>query len=163
MFAIIQLIMFYTVCPYESPLDLKKKPDWDKLREFMHRIYDDDQVNDRIEAIVVEEKKDSEDVVEVSYKETFTSPLLKKAAIIAVLLGAFQQLCGINAIIFYSASIFEASGMTNPTLSTTIVNTANFLAAIPPVFFLNYIGRRTTMMVCCFFMTISLVFMGVAT
>jgi len=88
-FAIIQIIMFYTVCPYETPLDLKKKPDWDKLREFMHRLYDDDQVNDRIEAIVVEEKKDPEDVVEVSYKDTFTSPLLKKAAIIAVLLGAF--------------------------------------------------------------------------
>lgn len=70
-------------------MDLKKKPDWDKLREFMHRLYDDDQVNDRIEAIVVEEKKDPEDVVEVSYAETFSSPLLKKAAIIAVLLGAF--------------------------------------------------------------------------
>lgn len=62
---------------------------------------------DRIDAIVVEEKKDPEDVVEVSFKETFTSPLYKKAAIVAVLLGAFQQLCGINAIIFYSASIFE--------------------------------------------------------
>jgi len=44
---------------------------------------------DRIDAIVVEEKKDPEDVVEVSFKETFTSPLYKKAAIVAVLLGAF--------------------------------------------------------------------------
>lgn len=88
-FSIIQLIMFYFVCPYETPLDLKKKPDWDKLREFMHRIYQGDQVNDRIAAIVVEEKKDPEDVVEVSYAETFTSPLYKKAAIVAVLLGAF--------------------------------------------------------------------------
>mmetsp|Transcript_115681 Transcript_115681/g.160528 ORF Transcript_115681/g.160528 Transcript_115681/m.160528 type:complete len:101 (+) Transcript_115681:1121-1423(+) len=53
--------------------------------------------------------------------------------------------------------------MENPNLSVTIVNTANFLSAVPPIIFLNYVGRRTTMMVCCFFMTISLVFMGVAT
>mmetsp|Transcript_115680 Transcript_115680/g.160524 ORF Transcript_115680/g.160524 Transcript_115680/m.160524 type:complete len:261 (+) Transcript_115680:822-1604(+) len=155
--------MFFLVCQYETPLDLKKKPDWDKLREFMHRIYHDHQVVDRIDAIIVEEKKDPEDVVEVSFKETFTSPLYKKAAYVAVLLGAFQQLCGINAIIFYSASIFEQSGFTNPNLSVTIVNAANFISAVPPVFFLNYVGRRTVMLVCCFFMTISLVFMGVAT
>lgn len=64
---------------------MKANEDWDGLREFMHLLYEDHLVNDRIEEIVVEDKQ----AKGVSMKQTFTDPLLKKAAWIAVFVAAF--------------------------------------------------------------------------
>jgi len=67
---------------------MKTNEDWDGLREFMHKLYEDHQINDRIDEIAVE-KKDDEQSQGVTMKQTFTDPLLKKAAWVAVFVAAF--------------------------------------------------------------------------
>lgn len=69
---------------------------------------------------------------------------------------------GINSIIFYSSTIFEKSGI-DAIRGTLYVNVANFVSAIPPMFYLKYLGRRSVMLVCTFFMSIVLIMMGIAT
>jgi len=41
-----------------------------------------------------------------STKEVFTNPEIRKAAWVGCTISVFQQLTGINAIIFYSSTIF---------------------------------------------------------
>ena len=50
--------------------------------------------------------------VQTSYLQIFTSRHLVKPMLISMSLMFFQQFSGINAIIFYSASIFQEAGST---------------------------------------------------
>ena len=64
----------------------------------------------RIEEIAVDDDVKSEGLKsnrEVGLVETFCSDNYRNASWVGVTLSAFQQLTGINAIIFYSAVIFS--------------------------------------------------------
>lgn len=54
------------------------------------------------------------------FSELFHGPY-RRPLVIAVLLMAFQQFCGINAIIYYSSRIFAASGAANDAAFTSSV------------------------------------------
>lgn len=55
------------VYKYESPIDLKAQEKWDDLREFMQCIYEEEQVKDRLEEIMTD-NKDAAQVEEVTMK-----------------------------------------------------------------------------------------------
>lgn len=45
-----------------------------------------------------------------TYKDTFCDPNIRMAAWVGCALSIFQQLSGINAIMFYSSKIFQQTG-----------------------------------------------------
>jgi len=47
----------------------------------------------------------------VSMKATFLDPSIRKSAYVACTISAFQQLCGINAIIFYANTVFSDTSL----------------------------------------------------
>ena len=63
-------------------------------------------------------------------------------------LSVFQQLSGINAIMFYSTTIFgdSTTGLT-PNDQAAIVNAVNCIAVIPSTLMLNKAGRKTLRLV----------------
>ena len=67
---------------------------------------------------------------------------LKKLIIVGVLLSIFQQITGINTIIYYAPKIFAQSGENSPLLITFIIGSVNFLFTILSVLFLDKLGRR---------------------
>ena len=44
-------------------------------------------------------------------REIFSNPPVYRAVTVSVMLMVIQQFCGINAIVFYSTSIFESAGI----------------------------------------------------
>lgn len=73
-----------------------------------------------------------------------------------------QQLSGINAVIFYTVSIFEMSGSTiNGHLSTIIVGIVNLLATFIANALIDKLGRKILLYVSSGLMVVSLVALGV--
>jgi facilitated trehalose transporter len=74
----------------------------------------------------------------------------------------FQQLSGINAVIFYTVSIFEKSGgSVDSNLSSIIIGLANFIATLGSNMVIDRVGRKVLLNISGFFMAISLGALGV--
>eukprot|EP00121_Abeoforma_whisleri_P013061 Awhi_evm2s12059 len=54
----------------------------------------------------------------------------------------FQQLSGINAVMFYSNSIFVSAGFSDPEIATIIVSAFNVIATFPAIPIIERMGRR---------------------
>lgn len=67
--------------------------------------------------------------------------------VVACVLQAFQQLCGFNTLMYYSASLFQSIGFNNPTAVGTIVAATNFLFTLVAVKYIDIVGRRRIMLV----------------
>lgn len=68
--------------------------------------------------------------------------LYRRPAIVACSLMAFQQLCGFNSLMYYSATIFSYAGFSNPTAVGLIVAGANFVFTVLSMFLLDRVGKR---------------------
>jgi sugar porter (SP) family MFS transporter len=72
--------------------------------------------------------------------------------ILAVLFAVFNQVSGINAIIYYSPRIFEMTGLgkNSSLLSTAGLGAINFVFTLLAMNFIDRIGRRTLMLIGSF-------------
>jgi MFS family permease len=68
---------------------------------------------------------------------------------LAVLFAVFNQVSGINAIIYYSPRIFELAGLgkSSSLLSTTGLGLINFTFTLLAMNFIDKIGRKSLMMI----------------
>ena len=73
----------------------------------------------------------------------------KTPVTLAVLFAVFNQVSGINAIIYYSPRIFEMAGLGAHTslLSTVGIGLVNFTFTLIAIGFIDKIGRRTLMLI----------------
>ncbi|KAL8957243.1 MAG: hypothetical protein Q9193_005434 [Seirophora villosa] len=85
----------------------------------------------------------------VAIGSLFTTKAMFRRVIVAVLTMFFQQFTGINAVLYYAPSIFEALGTSSNTtslLATGVVGVAMFLATIPAVLYIDKLGRKPVML-----------------
>ena len=78
---------------------------------------------------------------------------------IGILLSAFQQITGINIVIYYAPRIFYEAGYTSSLsamIATTILGVANLVACFMSVWLLDRVGRRKLLLIGVFGMMISL-------
>ncbi|MDE3212595.1 MAG: sugar porter family MFS transporter, partial [Bacteroidota bacterium] len=77
---------------------------------------------------------------------------------LAVLIAAFNQLSGINAIIYFAPRIFEMTGIgtSSSLLSTVGIGLVNFIFTLLAIRFIDNIGRRTLMYIGSFGLIASL-------
>ena len=68
---------------------------------------------------------------------------------IAILIAAFNQLAGINAIIYYAPRIFEMSGLGQDAslLQSISIGVTNLLFTVVALFLIDRFGRRTLLMI----------------
>ena len=73
----------------------------------------------------------------------------KTPVTLAILFAVFNQVSGINAIIYYSPRIFEMAGLGTHTslLSTVGIGLVNFMFTLLAIGFIDRIGRKTLMMI----------------
>ena len=78
-----------------------------------------------------------------------SSPILRQPMAIAVILHLAQQLCGINAIFYYSTELFKSVGLDAADASLASVGTSGLLvvATLVSVPLMERAGRRTLMLV----------------
>jgi SP family facilitated glucose transporter-like MFS transporter 3 len=75
-------------------------------------------------------------------REIWGQPKIRKLLASSLVLQAGQQLCGINAVFYYSTTFFEGV-IDNPLVGTTIVGAVNVVATYAALFMMDRCGRRT--------------------
>ena len=82
-------------------------------------------------------------------KDPLFSKRYKTPVMLAILFAVFNQVSGINAIIYYSPRIFEMTGLgeSSSLLSTAGLGLINFTFTLLAMNFIDRIGRRTLMLI----------------
>ncbi|XP_065362596.1 facilitated trehalose transporter Tret1-2 homolog isoform X2 [Calliphora vicina] len=113
----------------------------------------------------IEELKETEQKIKdtpVSIGSALMRPVTLKALGISLGLMFFQQLCGINAVIFYSTDIFrDANTGINENLSTIVVGIMQVIATFVSVMVVDKLGRRILLLASSSVMAIATTAMGV--
>ncbi|KAI3538409.1 sugar transporter [Colletotrichum filicis] len=84
------------------------------------------------------------------YKSLFVVRHLNRRLVIACLLQLIQQFTGINAIIYYSPTIFRNIGLSDNSvdlLATGVVGVINFFSTIPAIMFMDRWGRKKVLLI----------------
>lgn len=92
---------------------------------------------------------DSDSPTRMNFIQIFKDPLIRRIAIIAILLQALQQLIGINAVIYYSTTIFDIvfhSGDMSKYM-TIVTSVIGLLATLLSMVLIERAGRRTLLYV----------------
>lgn len=66
---------------------------------------------------------------------------------VGIMLSVFQQIVGINAVLYYAPRIFESMGMGNPMMQTVIMGVINITFTLVAVFTVEKIGRKPLLIV----------------
>jgi len=137
------LLFFGGIMLPESPNSLVERGFEDKGRAVLEKLRGTDEIEAEFLDI-----KDATDVaqsisVKDSWRKMFTraySPML----ITTVLIAIFQQLTGINAIMFYVPVLFSSLGSSDETalLNTVIIGIINVCATLVAIKFVDKKGRR---------------------
>ncbi|KAI8887815.1 general substrate transporter [Backusella circina FSU 941] len=80
--------------------------------------------------------------------EIFTDPLIRRIALTVLTLHIIQQLIGMNAVMYYSTTIFNMSFSSEMSMYMAIVTTAvNFGATILSLILIDRMGRRVLLLI----------------
>ncbi len=98
-----------------------------------------------------------------SFREIFR-PGFRRPLLIAVALAVFQQVTGINAILYYAPRIFEGAGFERMSAigQSTIVGLVNMLFTVVAIVLADRVGRRPLLLAATAGMGVSLVLLGAA-
>ncbi|MGB5951035.1 MAG: sugar porter family MFS transporter [Ornithinimicrobium sp.] len=138
----------------ESPRWLMAVGRKDEAREIIGRLSADE-----------EEAKFQRDEIEGALEDDEATPNVKfftmahrKVILLAFAIAAFNQLGGINAVLYYAPAIFEDAGLGESAafLSSAGVGLGNMVATIGALYLIDKVGRRWLMKVCSFGYVITL-------
>lgn len=123
----------------ESPRWLLEHRNEKAARDVMRITFNDDnEINTEIK-----EMKELSAISESTWT-ILKSPWLRPTLIIGCIFALFQQIIGINAIIFYAPTIFSKAGLGEATsiLGTVGIGTINVLVTIIAVFIADKVNRK---------------------
>ncbi|KAF1839214.1 general substrate transporter [Decorospora gaudefroyi] len=86
----------------------------------------------------------------------------RRALNIACMLQGFQQLCGFNSLMYFSATIFRLVGFESPTLTSLSIAITNFLFTLVAFHYIDRIGRRRILLWSVPIMVIGLILCAIA-
>ncbi len=105
------------------------------------------------------------DAKRTSWRELFHAEW-RQPLLVGVGLAVFQQITGINAIIYYANQIFAAAGFSTETSRTTVttwaIGAVNVLATLIAIAFIDHLGRRRLLLWGLIGMGASLAVVGAA-
>ncbi|XP_052773540.1 solute carrier family 2, facilitated glucose transporter member 8-like [Mya arenaria] len=93
-------------------------------------------------------------------KETFSwsefkKPELSKPLMISVIIMIFQQFSGINAVMFYTVSIFKNAGLENSEMATVLIGAVQVVGTFVACMLMDKMGRRKLLITAGSVMSIS--------
>jgi len=140
-----------------SPRWLVEKGREDDAREVLERYrFEDDDVDAEIDDI---RKVSSE---EMSVRDLWAKNL-RRLMVVGVGLAIFQQLVGINTVIYYAPTILEFAGQkdTGALTQSVYIGCTNVFFTIVAILLLDKLGRRFFLLTGTTILTVALVVLGV--
>ncbi|KDR76863.1 hypothetical protein GALMADRAFT_138904 [Galerina marginata CBS 339.88] len=136
----------------ESPRILLRRGDKVAAHAVMSKIYafaKPEEVDLKIKVLQVAVRKSIEITESTTFIQRFKSmifdPVNRRALIIGCGMQAFQQLCGFNTLMYYSATLFKEIGFNQPTAVGLIISGTNFIFTLVALKWIDRIGRRNIM------------------
>jgi sugar porter (SP) family MFS transporter len=127
-----------------SPRWLVAQDRTEKAREVLTRLgTDTDSVEDELSEI-----KASLDLAHHSLREPFFQPAYRKPILLAVAIALFNQLSGINALMYYAPHIFQMAGAAENSalLQTVAVGGTNLVFTMMALAVIDHFGRKKLML-----------------
>jgi SP family galactose:H+ symporter-like MFS transporter len=156
------LLVLVGALAVESPRWLVKAGRRDEARAVLARVTPDADAAARLAAI---EHTLDEEAGNASWREVFDRRC-RKPLVIALGLAIFQQITGINAIIYYANQIFASAGFSTPEAQTTATTWAvggvNVAATFIAIAFIDRLGRRPLLLAGLVGMGLALLVVGFA-
>lgn len=162
--ALLQILLFWWVFPFDPPGLLISQGRIPEARRCLYKIYGIDSPDEsrlvgavqQARAISVEFQfqelleatETAQSLPRIPIMLAFFDPFLRCALYIGFGLAAFQQLCGINAVMSYSNSFFREAGITsgNLTLASTVMAAMNLLMSLATAKVVDRWGRRSLLL-----------------
>ena len=142
-----------------SPRWLVSHGHFDQANSVLQKIRGQVNVDDELEGIKQSLEKQSGNWSEL------LKPAIRPALIVGIGLAIFQQVTGINTVIYYAPTIFQFAGFKSASaaiLATVGVGTVNVLMTVVAVLLLDKVGRRPLLLIGVWGMVISLAVLGFA-
>ncbi|MFS4468151.1 sugar porter family MFS transporter [Maribacter sp. 2210JD10-5] len=117
---------------------LLHRNDQDKAKQILKRLYPENEINERIESIKSSIQKT---------KESFFSKKYSKPILLAFILAFFNQISGINFVLYYAPRIFEAAGIdqTNTLIASIPIGAVNLIFTMLGMYLIDKMGRKRLM------------------
>nr|XP_022920407.1 glucose transporter type 1 isoform X3 [Onthophagus taurus] len=144
--SMLQLVLL-PICP-ESPRYLLITKQWEEeARKALRRLRASNQVEEDIEEMRAEERAQQSES-SISMMQLICSRTLRAPLIIGIVMQLSQQLSGINAVFYYSTSLFTSSGLSDEsakfaTIGIGAIMVGMTLVSIP---LMDRTGRRTLLL-----------------
>lgn len=136
--------IFLPFCPESPRYLLITKQDEDTARTALIKLRATNQIEDFLEEMRQEERAERSET-KITMKQLIFSPTLRAPLIVGIVLHLSQQFSGINAVFYYSTSIFKDSGLSEDSAKTAtigigVIMVVMTLISIP---LMDKAGRRT--------------------
>ncbi|KAG6609649.1 Solute carrier family 2 [Phytophthora cinnamomi] len=146
-FPVVLAVLFLLLAPsmcVESPAWLLMKGRREEAKQVITRLYGEENVYLALSWLESSSKPDPEQALvnNSAQEESLFSPKYRLPLACAVLLSCTQQLSGINAVFYYSNSIFEDAGISDPRVGTLIIDFVNIWPAFSTGFLAKRFGNR---------------------
>jgi SP family galactose:H+ symporter-like MFS transporter len=144
----------------DSPRWLMQRGETKEARAVLQRIRNTDDVDKEIDAMSSSIRKQISGGV-----GTLLHPALRPALLVGVGLAVFQQLTGINTVIYYAPTIFQFAGFKTAgfsILATLGVGTVNVLFTVLAIRLMDRVGRRPLLLVGVAGQFLGLALLGIA-
>jgi MFS transporter, SP family, galactose:H+ symporter len=141
----------------DSPRSLMNRGHADQARRLLARLRGEEEKEEAVEHIqkVIQ--------IEKPHWRELVGPALRPAMIVGLGLAVFQQFIGINTVIYYAPTIFQAANFGSASvaiLHTVGVGLVNVVFTVVAIFLLDRVGRRPLLMVGVVGMIITLALLG---
>jgi SP family galactose:H+ symporter-like MFS transporter len=161
--AVPALLLLLAMWPMpDSPRWLMKVGRREEAAAALQRTRPDIDVDTALDDVAAQLEADAD---QASWAEVF-SRRLRRPLMIGVGLAVFQQITGINAIIYYADQIFAEAGFSTPAdqaaATTWAIGGVNVLATLIAVIYVDRFGRRPLLLTGLVGMTVSLATVGIA-
>lgn len=147
----------------ESPRWLYLKKDKSEAAAVLSKIYDSYRLQEEIDqlAAALEEEQDRKN--DVRYCDVFKSKEIRLALLAGAGLQAFQQLTGINTVMYYSPTIVQMAGFRSNQLAlliSLIVAGLNAVGTTIGIYLIDHFGRRKLVLSTLSGVILSLILLG---
>ncbi|KAJ3049560.1 hypothetical protein HK097_009456 [Rhizophlyctis rosea] len=121
--------------------------------------YGEERVQEEISEIKAGLLHESQILTSTSYSTLWKQPLLRRT-LIGINLQMFQQLTGINFIMYYGTTFFKSAGLEG-FMTQTITGVVMVLFTLPGMWMIDKWGRRILMIIGCGVMFLGMMVVGV--